>query len=98
MHDGIYDNICHVMVEPLVRLNRIPKDGWAEMLVKLESFKRWNRPMGPHGLSMIESANGMSALKPAAPSLTRPSVNTGIGLAMVRSSESYLVILTMPED
>lgn len=39
MHDRIYDNICQVIGKtPIVRLNRIPKDGWADILVKLESF------------------------------------------------------------
>ena len=39
MHGPIYDNICQVIGKtPVVRLSRIPRDGWAEMLVKLESF------------------------------------------------------------
>lgn len=39
MHDAVYDNICQLIGRtPIVRLNRIPKDGWAQMLVKLESF------------------------------------------------------------
>ena len=57
MHDQIYDNICQVIGNtPVVRLNRIPKEGWAEMLVKLESFNPGGSVKDRIGLSMIEAA------------------------------------------
>lgn len=99
MHDGIYDNICQVIGRtPVVRLNRIPKDGWAEMLVKLESFNPGGSVKDRIGLSMIESAEQEGRLKPGGTIVEPTSGNTGIGLAMVGAAKGYRVILTMPED
>jgi cysteine synthase A len=99
MHDGIYDNICQVIGRtPVVRLNRIPKDGWAEMLVKLESFNPGGSVKDRIGLSMIEAAEQQGRLKPGGTIVEPTSGNTGIGLAMVGASKGYRVILTMPED
>ena len=99
MHDGIYDNICQVIGRtPVVRLNRIPKDGWAEMLVKLESFNPGGSVKDRIGLSMIEAAEQQGRLKPGGTIVEPTSGNTGIGLAMVGAAKGYRVILTMPED
>ena len=99
MHDGIYDNICQVIGRtPIVRLNRIPKDGWSEMLVKLESFNPGGSVKDRIGLSMIEAAEQQGRLKPGGTIVEPTSGNTGIGLAMVGASKGYRVILTMPED
>jgi len=99
MHDGIYDNICQLIGRtPVVRLNRIPKDGWAEMLVKLESFNPGGSVKDRIGLSMIEAAEQEGRLKPGGTIVEPTSGNTGIGLAMVGAAKGYRVILTMPED
>ncbi|HLH30022.1 MAG TPA: cysteine synthase A [Terriglobia bacterium] len=99
MHDGIYDNICQVIGRtPIVRLNRIPKDGWAEMLVKLESFNPGGSVKDRIGLSMIEAAERAGKLKPGGTIVEPTSGNTGIGLAMVAAAKGYKVILTMPEE
>src|SRR5204863_3835545 len=99
MHDGIYDNICQVIGRtPVVRLNRIPKDGWAEMLVKLESFNPGGSVKDRIGLGMIEAAEQEGRLKPGGTIVEPTSGNTGIGLAMVGAAKGYRVILTMPDD
>jgi len=99
MHDGIYDNICQVIGRtPVVRLHRIPKDGWAELLVKLESFNPGGSVKDRIGLSMIEAAEQAGRLKPGGTIVEPTSGNTGIGLAMVGAAKGYRVILTMPED
>src|SRR5262245_32729820 len=99
MHDQIYDNICQVIGNtPVVRLNRIPQPGWAEMLVKLESFNPGGSVKDRIGLSMIESAERQGKLKPGGTIVEPTSGNTGIGLAMVAASKGYKVILTMPEE
>jgi cysteine synthase len=99
MHDGIYDNICQVVGRtPVVRLNRIAKDGWAEMLVKLESFNPGGSVKDRIGLSMIEAAEREGKLKPGGTIVEPTSGNTGIGLAMVAAAKGYKVILTMPEE
>jgi cysteine synthase A len=99
MHDQIYDNICQVIGKtPVVRLNRIAKDGWAEMLVKLESFNPGGSVKDRIGLSMIEAAEREGKLKPGGTIVEPTSGNTGIGLAMVAAAKGYKVILTMPEE
>jgi len=99
MHETIYDNICQVIGRtPIVRLNRIPKDGWAEMLVKLEFFNPGGSVKDRIGLSMIEAAEREGRLKPGGTIVEPTSGNTGIGLAMVGAAKGYRVILTMPED
>jgi len=99
MHDQIYDNICQVIGNtPVVRLNRIPQPGWAEMLVKLESFNPGGSVKDRIGLSMIESAERQGKLKPGGTIVEPTSGNTGIGLAMVAAAKGYKVILTMPEE
>src|SRR5688572_1034267 len=99
MSDAVYDNICQVIGRtPVVRLNRIPKDGWAQMLVKLESFNPGGSVKDRIALSMVEQAEQEGRLKPGGTIVEPTSGNTGIGLAMVAASKGYRVILTMPED
>jgi len=99
MHDAVYDNICQLVGRtPIVRLNRIPKDGFAEMLVKLESFNPGGSVKDRIGLNMIEKAEQEGRLKPGGTIVEPTSGNTGIGLALVAAAKGYRVILTMPED
>src|ERR1700739_4477852 len=96
---GVYDNICQVIGNtPIVRLNRIPREGWAELLVKLESFNPGGSVKDRIGLSMIEAAERQGRLKPGGTIVEPTSGNTGIGLAMVAAAKGYKVILTMPEE
>src|SRR5262245_4899511 len=95
----VYDNICQVIGNtPVVRLHRIPKNGWPEMLVKLESFNPGGSVKDRIGLSMIEAAERAGRLKPGGTIVEPTSGNTGIGLAMVSAAKGYKVILTMPEE
>ncbi len=99
MNGEIYDNICQLIGKtPIVRLHRIPKDSWAEMLVKLESFNPGGSVKDRIGLSMIEAAEREGKLKPGDTIVEPTSGNTGIGLAMVAAARGYKVILTMPEE
>jgi cysteine synthase len=99
MPDQIYDNICQLIGKtPVVRLHRIPQNGWAEMLVKLESFNPGGSVKDRIGLSMIEAAEREGKLKPGGTIVEPTSGNTGIGLAMVAAAKGYKVILTMPEE
>jgi cysteine synthase A len=99
MHDSVYDNICQVIGRtPIVRLNRIPQEGWAQMLVKLESFNPGGSVKDRIALRMVEQAEEEGRLKPGGTIVEPTSGNTGIGLAMVAASKGYRVILTMPED
>jgi cysteine synthase len=99
MRERIYDNICQTIGKtPVIRLNRMVKDGWAEILVKLESFNPGGSVKDRIGLSMIEAAERAGKLKPGGTIVEPTSGNTGIGLAMVAAAKGYKVILTMPEE
>src|SRR5437773_5085657 len=97
--EPVYDNICQVIGNtPVVRLHRIPENGWPEMLVKLESFNPGGSVKDRVGLSMIEAAERQGRLKPGGTIVEPTSGNTGIGLAMVAAAKGYKVILAMPEE
>jgi cysteine synthase A len=99
MNDQIYDNVCQLIGKtPIVRLSRLAKPGWAELLVKLESFNPGGSVKDRIGLSMIEAAERAGRLRPGGTIVEPTSGNTGIGLAMVAASKGYKVILTMPEE
>ena len=83
MNDQIYDNVCQLIGKtPIVRLSRLAKPGWAELLVKLESFNPGGSVKDRIGLSMIEAAERAGKLKPGGTIVEPTSGNTGIGLAM----------------
>src|SRR5262245_38479047 len=99
MREMIYDNVCQLIGRtPIVRLNRMPKSDWSEMLVKLEFLNPGGSVKDRIGLSMIEAAEQDGRLKPGGTIVEPTSGNTGIGLAVVAAAKGYRVILTMPED
>src|SRR2546428_3841968 len=98
MHDRIYDSICDVIGDtPIVRLKRIPKDHWAEMLVKLESFNPGGSVKDRIGVSMIEAAEREGKLKPGGTIVEATSGNTGIGLALAAAVKGYKCIFVMTD-
>jgi cysteine synthase A len=83
---------------PLVRLRRVPGEGVAEVLGKLESMNPAGSVKDRIAWAMIEDAERRGLLKPGATIVEPTSGNTGIGLAMVAAVKGYRLILTMPED
>ncbi len=83
---------------PMVRLHRVVKEGWAEVMAKVESFNPAGSVKDRIALSMIEAAEREGRLKPGATIVEPTSGNTGIGLAMVAAVKGYRLIVTMPED
>ncbi len=83
---------------PMVRLNRVVKEGWAELVAKVESFNPAGSVKDRIALSMIEAAEREGRLKPGETIVEPTSGNTGIGLAMVAAVKGYRLIVTMPED
>lgn len=96
--------ICNNVLEtightPLVRLNRLPVPGSAEVLVKLESFNPMRSVKDRIGSAMIAAAEQESKITPGKTMLVEPtSGNTGIGLAMTAAAKGYRLILTMPDS
>ncbi len=83
---------------PIVRLNRVVEEGWAEVLGKVESFNPAGSVKDRIALSMIEAAEREGRIKPGDTIVEPTSGNTGIGLAMVAAVKGYRLIVTMPED
>jgi cysteine synthase A len=97
-HGRIYDDITQTVGNtPLVRLNRIPEAGSAEVLVKLESFNPVSCVKERIALSMIDDAERSGKLQPGGTIVEATSGNTGIGLAMVAAARGYKCVLTMPD-
>jgi len=83
---------------PMVRLSRMVKEDWAELVAKVESFNPAGSVKDRIALSMIEAAEREGRLKPGETIVEPTSGNTGIGLAMVAAVKGYRLIVTMPED
>ena len=84
---------------PMVRLNRLPDDGCAEIWAKCEQFNPGGSVKDRIALAMIQAAEEAGDLIPGKSVLVEPtSGNTGIGLALVCAAKGYKLILTMPES
>jgi cysteine synthase len=96
--------ICNSVLEtightPLVRLNRLPGERSAEVLVKLESFNPMRSIKDRTAFAMIEAAERDGKISPGKTTIIEPtSGNTGIGLAMTAAAKGYRLILTMPDS
>ena len=82
---------------PLVRLNRMNKGLYGEVVVKLEAFNPGGSIKDRIALSMIESAEKEGILSKDTVIIEPTSGNTGVGLAMVAAAKGYKLILTMPD-
>ncbi len=82
---------------PLVKLNRIPGEGSATVLAKLESFNPMSSVKDRIAKSMIEAAERKGKVNKDTTIIEPTSGNTGIGLAMVCAVKGYKLVLTMPE-
>ena len=83
---------------PMVRLNRLPKPGGAEVVAKLESVNPGGSVKDRIALAMLEDAERRGLLKAGGTIVEPTSGNTGIGLAMAAAVKGYRLILTMPDD
>lgn len=82
---------------PLVRLQRMPAPGAAQVWAKLERFNPGGSVKDRIARSMIEAAEDAGMLEPGGVIVEPTSGNTGIGLAMTAAVKGYSLILVMPE-
>jgi len=83
----------------MVRLQRIPSPGSAEVLAKMESFNPMWSVKDRIGNAMLCAAEDAGEISPDRTTVIEPtSGNTGIGLAMACAVKGYKAIFTMPES
>lgn len=82
---------------PLIKLQRVVKEGSADVYVKIESTNPGGSVKDRIGLAMIVDAEKSGKLKAGGTIVEATSGNTGIALALVAASRGYRCILTMPE-
>jgi cysteine synthase A len=83
---------------PLVRLNRLPKPGSAEILAKLESFSPGGSVKDRIATAMILEAESKGLIDSETVIMEPSSGNTGIGLAMAAAARGYRCVIVMPEN
>lgn len=97
--DVVFNSVLELIGHtPIVKLNRIVPDGYADIFVKLESFNPGGSIKDRIALSMIEDAENKGLLKPGSTIIEPTSGNTGIGIAMICAVKGYRCILVMPES
>ena len=94
----IYNNITELVGDtPLVRLNRLNRDGIAEVVLKLEYFNPAHSVKDRIGVAMIDAAEAAGLLTPESIIVEPTSGNTGIALAMTAAARGYRCVIIMPE-
>ncbi len=95
----IYHTILEAMGHtPMVRLNRLPESGSAEILVKVEALNVGGSIKSRTALNMIEEAERAGLLRPDSVIVEPTSGNQGIGLALVGAIKGYRTVIVMPDS
>ena len=95
----IYNNILEAMGHtPMVRLNKLPAPGSAEILVKVEALNVGGSIKSRTALNMIEEAERAGLLTPDSVIVEPTSGNQGIGLALVGAIKGYRTVIVMPDS
>ena len=83
---------------PMIRLNKLPKEGSADVLVKMEALNAGGSIKTRTALNMIEQAEAEGLLKSDSIIVEPTSGNQGIGLALVGAVKGYRTIIIMPDS
>ena len=95
IYNNILDAVGHT---PLVRLNRMPEPGSAEILVKMEGLNVGGSIKTRTALNMIEQAEKDGLIREDTIIVEPTSGNQGIGLALVGAVKGYRTIIIMPDS
>jgi len=96
----IYNTILDAIGNtPMIRLNRLPEEGSAEVLVKMEGLNVGGSIKTRTALNMIEQAEKDGLIDPGRTIIVEPtSGNQGIGLALVGAVKGYKTVIIMPDS
>ena len=95
--------ICNNILEavgntPLIRLSRMPKEGSAEILVKMEGLNVGGSIKTRTAYNMIREAEKKGLIGPDTIIVEPTSGNQGIGLALVGAVRGYRTVIVMPDS
>jgi len=83
---------------PLLRINRLPEKGSAEIWAKLEWYNIGGSVKDRMAKYLIEYAESAGLIDGEKTILEATSGNTGIALAMIAAAKGYKITITMPES
>ncbi len=95
----IYNNILEAVGHtPVIRLNKMPKKGSAQVLVKMEGLNVGGSIKTRTALNMIDQAEKAGLIDQDSVIVEPTSGNQGIGLALVGAVRGYKTIIIMPDS
>ena len=96
----VYNSVLDVVGStPMIRLNHLPEENSAEILVKFEGVNIGGSVKTRTALTMIEQAEKAGEISPEKTIIVEPtSGNQGIGLALVGAVKGYRTIIIMPDS
>ena len=95
----IYNNVLEAVGQtPLIKLNRMPEPGSADILVKFEALNVGGSIKTRTALNMIEQAEKEGLIDKDSIIVEPTSGNQGIGLALVGAVKGYRTIIIMPDS
>jgi cystathionine beta-synthase len=93
-HENILSAIGHT---PLVKLNKVVREGDATVLVKLEYLNPGGAIKDRMALHILEKAEKAGLLRRGGTIVENTSGNTGVGIAIAAAVKGYRCIFTMPD-
>ena len=95
----IYNNVLEAVGQtPLIRLNRMPGEDSADILVKFEALNVGGSIKTRTALNMINQAEKQGLINKDSIIVEPTSGNQGIGLALVGAVKGYRTIIIMPDS
>ena len=95
----VYNNILEAVGNtPMIRLCKMPEEGSAQVLVKMEALNVGGSIKTRTALNMIEQAERDGLIGEDTIIVEPTSGNQGIGLALVGAVKGYKTIIIMPDS